>query len=1030
MNKLLLILCLSYPFTVFAQADYFQQEVNYTIEVTLDDELHQLKGDISIEYINRSPDDLSIIHFHLWPNAYKNRKTAYAKQELRTGSSRFYFADKSTFGKIIDLNFSVEGQSVSFEADKKHPDMGILTLGKPLKSGERIVIQTPFTVKIPESFSRLGHVDQSYQMTQWYPKPAVYDKDGWHPMPYLDMGEFYSEFGNFDVSITLPENYLVGATGVLQTESEIQFLQEQIERSTRQLADLNMEDSTRLIQNAFPVSSTQSKTIRYKAEKVHDFAWFADKRFYVQKSEVTLSDKRIIDTWAFFTNEEANIWKRGAEYLNRSIKYYSDEVGHYPYPQATAVQSALSAGGGMEYPMITVIGLSGMAQDLDEVITHEVGHNWFYGILASNERSHPWMDEGLNTFYEKRYMNKYYETTSNIFLPDFFLNDSDVSESQLAYLFQATRNKDQAPETHSKEFSRINYWLGAYEKPARNLKMLEHYIGKENFDRAMHAYYDTWKFKHPQPSDFRKILEAESGKDLTWLFDGLTYSNKKMDYAIKSISEGESYQLKIKNKGKLKAPFPISGMKDGKVVTTKWYEGFEKEQKITFPNGDYDLMVLDAEAVTLDVDRRNNNIKTSGGLKKIEPFRFKFLTGVENPKRTTLYWAPLLGWNNYDKTMLGLGLYNITVPERPLEFSLAPMFSFNTKDVVGLANVDYHFYPSSNLIQQITLGGSYKRFNFLYNKPEDVHYQYRRFVPSITVQLKTPANSKLERQIKFRTIVLHQDDGSTMIDSAGERTFTPFTDKSIMHELSFLVKNRRVLNPYSLKIALEKHDYDGPRERENYLKLSMEWKSSYTYASNRSVDFRIFGGYFLSNSRRNLELIGDSFSRGRFSMTQQGLYDYNYDELYFDRQASTGILSQQITLEDGGFKNAIGNFAAGQGQANNFLIALNIKGDLPQDLPFSLPLKPYFDLGYFDDSIFNRGTTITGEPRGASDRIWYSGGLMLDFFDGMFGVYFPIVNSSKLKELYKQRGDFWTRVTFNLDLNRASPFRLRNRIDF
>ena len=277
---------------------------------------------------------------------------------------------------------------------------------------------------------------------------------------------------------------------------------------------------------------------------------------------------------------------------------------------------------------------------------------------------------------------------------------------------------------------------------------------------------------------------------------------------------------------------------------------------------------------------------------------------------------------------------------------------------------------------------------------------------------------------------MHLDDGNTVIDSMDNRIFTPFTDKSIIHELSYQVENRRALNPYSLRVALERHEYDGPRDRESYLKLSTEWKSSYTYASNRSIDFRVFGGLFLQNSRRGLELIGDSFSRGRFSMTQQGLYDYNYDELYFDRQASTGILSQQITIDDGGFKNAIGNFAAGQGQANNFLLAVNIKGDLPQDLPFALPLKPYFDLGYFDDSTFNRGTTITGEPRGASDRIWYSGGLMLDFFDGVFGVYFPIVNSSNLRELYKQRGNYWTRVTFNLDLNRASPFRLRNRIDF
>ena len=169
----------------------------------MDDENHTLNGSIEMEYFNNSPDELKDIWMHLWANAYKNRNTAFSKQKARTGSTKFYFAEEHQLGNFSELDFRVDDKTIDWEFDPKNPDIARLTLNKPIKSGEKIIISTPFNLKIPASFSRLGHVGQSYQMTQWFPKPAVYDKDGWHPMPYLDMGEFYSEFGSFDVKITL-----------------------------------------------------------------------------------------------------------------------------------------------------------------------------------------------------------------------------------------------------------------------------------------------------------------------------------------------------------------------------------------------------------------------------------------------------------------------------------------------------------------------------------------------------------------------------------------------------------------------------------------------------------------------------------------------------------------------------------------------------------------------------------------------------------------------------------------------------------
>ena len=224
-------------------------------------------------------------------------------------------------------------------------------------------------------------------------------------------GEFYSEFGKYDVSITLPENYVIMATGDLQTESEVSFLNNKAKQTKVQFekGGIPIVDSLEIADMTFPKSSEKFKTVRFTQSKVHDFAWFADKRYHVLKGEVLLGESnKKVTTWALFTNKEAHLWEKSIEYLNDATLYFSKWVGEYPYSHVTAVDGTISAGGGMEYPNITVIGTSDNDYSLETVIVHEVGHNWFYGILGSNERDNAWMDEGLNTYIEIRYMEEKY----------------------------------------------------------------------------------------------------------------------------------------------------------------------------------------------------------------------------------------------------------------------------------------------------------------------------------------------------------------------------------------------------------------------------------------------------------------------------------------------------------------------------------------------------------------------------------------------------------------------------------------------
>ncbi|HPG11570.1 MAG TPA: M1 family peptidase, partial [Chitinophagaceae bacterium] len=264
--KTYLLLFLQITFlNLYSQENYWQQNVDYTIDVSLNDKEHSLTGFETITYTNNSPDTLKFIWFHLWPNAYKNDKTAFSDQLLENGSTRFYFSSKEEKGYINRLDFKVNNITASTEDHPEHIDIIKLILPSPLPPGQKAVITTPFHVKLPFNFSRGGHDGQSYQVTQWFPKPAVYDKNGWHPMPYLDQGEFYSEFGDFTVNITVPENYAVAATGELQNTDEKNWLASRAnftwESETQK--QKNTYGQVKKVTTQFPVSASSRKTLQY-----------------------------------------------------------------------------------------------------------------------------------------------------------------------------------------------------------------------------------------------------------------------------------------------------------------------------------------------------------------------------------------------------------------------------------------------------------------------------------------------------------------------------------------------------------------------------------------------------------------------------------------------------------------------------------------------------------------------------------------------------------------------------------------------
>ncbi len=342
-------------------------------------------------------------------------------------------------------------------------------------------------------------------------------------MPYLDQGEFYSEFGSFDVKITVPSTYVVGATGSLQNADELAIYKE--------MGKKNSNNSKGLIKYK-PSGTGPLKTLQYKGNNIHDFAWFADKEFIVRYDTASLSPGNVVDVFTYGYEKGNRNCVNSVSYVEDAIRSYSTWVGEYPYPVAQAVEGPANVmSGGMEYPMITLI-TSPTADEpqLDGVIAHEVGHNWFYGILASNEREHAWMDEGMNTYYQFRY-EAYKHRANSVFgdaLPEDLKKREPAELLGIIYNVMSTQiPMDDPIETPSADFeNKEEYGAVVYLKTAIWMYIVELTVGREKLDEAVKAYYDKWKFRHPYPEDVKAEFEAKLNMKLDDVFGLLNKKGK------------------------------------------------------------------------------------------------------------------------------------------------------------------------------------------------------------------------------------------------------------------------------------------------------------------------------------------------------------------------------------------------------------------------------------------------------------------------------------------------------------------------
>ena len=998
------------------QTSYFQQKVDYNIAVTLNDEEHSLSGFETFDYTNQSPDILDKLYIHLWPNAYKNAKTAMSKQKFRQGDFFMLWAKPTSKGYIDSLDFKVDGTQVKWEYFEGQEDIAVLALPKPLKPGESIRVSTPFYVKLPSgSISRLGHIDQSYQITQWYPKPAVYDNKGWHPIPYLTQGEFYSEFGSFDVKITLPENYTVGATGNLQTQSEI----ERMDRLANEVSsDITMD---------FPPSSPNMKTLHYIQSNVHDFGWFADKRWMVRKGEVELpASKRKVTTWALFTQAEKALWEEeGIRSINDGLYYYSLWSGDYPYDVCTAVDGTISAGGGMEYPNVTVIGSSGNASQLRTVIIHEVGHNWFYGILGSNERDNAWMDEGINSFFETRtLMATRKDSAMSIGIQ---ISGLDVQKllglgnlsynyltEELPYLIAARSGEDQPIQAPSDDYTNLNYGGIVYKKTALAFNYLMAYLGEAEMNRCMAAYFEAWKFKHPSPEDLEEVFETTSGKNLDWFFDELIPTAQHVDYAVRSgkLKDGV-YSVKVKNRGQIASPFAVEVLRNGQSKSTLWTEGIKpgSSTRVTVSAEKGDLVKVNPMTGIPEYNRNDNTLRTEGIMRTVEPTTFKFLSSVDNPDHSQLFWVPMVGWNEYNKWMFGASIHNRTLPRKNFQWNLSPMYSFNSGTITGFGNIEYNngTWGAGLLARRFGIATStldaeqsVRSYDVL-----NPYVQYKLF------RNRTAKDWSGNIRISYFNIGewFKENSKPRLNDFVYIGQGSDETLRADQWRADFEIKKKLPRSTFVWHSQVELGDFSNGNLMHQHT-LDHEWV--YKGKGAKKIRTRLYAGlgngFYLNaagqygGARRD----GESPNNG-----QRG--DYLYEGLFLGRDQQTGLLSQQFMRTQGGLS------APTLQSANAYLFSLNTE----IDVPFKLPLGVYGGIA----TMKNNQDSNLPHSTNTDVRTMWNAGVCVRVIPNVLKVYVPIVYSQSIRDEVDARSlTFAQSILFEFNINNMNPFKIAETI--
>ena len=601
---------------------YWQNKADYQLTANLNDQTNEISGSEVLTYTNNSPENLDFLWMHVDQNLFSPDSRGNALIPLkgsRNGAHGEVFEGGHKI-KSVKAIATVNGKTTETDLKFTITDTRMqVLLPQAVKAGGGVIkLKIDFSFISPVYGSDRMGIQQTkngkmYSVAQWYPRVCVYDEvKGWNINPYLGAGEFYLEYGDFDISITAPSNHIVVCSGELTNTAEVYTAEQQ-----KRWAAAAQSDKTVVIRSAQEVTSAASRpsgkptlTWRFKLKNARDASWASSAAFIIDAARINLPSGKKSMAISVYPVESngGNAWERSTEYTKASMEHYSKQWFEYPYPAATNVASVA---GGMEYPGIVFCSWESKGEDLWGVTDHEFGHTWFPMIVGSNERQFAWMDEGFNWFINS--------------LSSIDFNNGEYKRAPLDMQQQALgmTNPELEPVMSAPDnMKESSIGVLCYFKPAAGLVMLrEQILGKERFDRAFRTYIERWAFKHPTPDDFFRTMENVGGEDLNWFWRGWFVNNWRLDQSIASVKyvkndPKQGALITIDNLDQMAMPVQLDiKLKSGKTERFSLpFEVWQRNKSWTFryPSTEaIDNIVLDPNHVFPDYNPSNNNWSSS-----------------------------------------------------------------------------------------------------------------------------------------------------------------------------------------------------------------------------------------------------------------------------------------------------------------------------------------------------------------------------------------------------------------------------------
>ncbi|UMB60511.1 aminopeptidase [Lutibacter sp. A80] len=885
----------------------YAQTDKITMQATLFTNTNEIKIQQETTFYNKSDSILNEVYFHNWPNAYKDKQTPLAKRFIENYSKTFHFANDKYRGNTKISGVSVNFNSASFEITKDNPDLLKINLHQELKPNDSVKISTTYLVKIPnDKFTKYGENELEYNLRYWYLTPAIFDTK-WQLYNNLDMDDLYIDYTDYNINLKVPKEFYVNTDL----------------KSTYIIKD-SIKNYNLTGKNRFDIALNITKENNFKEYTFDDNTISTN----LQSDDISENLKTSI--------------------LKREFYFIQTFLGKYPHDKILLNK--------VEYDKNPVYGFNQLpsflaaynnAFEWDIKLFKILSRKYIDQVFLVNNREDYWLTDGLHAYLIIKYVERFYpeiKAIGNISklwgIRNFSISKLDFNEKyHFIYQFAARKNLDQALTTQADSLSNFNRKIANKYKAGLGLKYLESYVEDYNIPSSIFEFSYSNSGKKIKSNDFLNYLKSKTTKDLTWFENDYLKTNKKIDYTIKNIiNKNDSLEISIENKRNFTAPIQLFGIKDKEIKFKKWLTNIDSITTITIPKDGFDKLSLNYDSQLPEYNLRNNWKDIDNKIFN-RPLQLKFFKDIEDTYYNQLFYTPIYKFNYYDGLVLGVAFSNKTLLNKNINYKITPSFSTKSKTLSGSASFQYEYLPENKKINKLSFGISGS--NFLYAP----NLSYTTIKPYAFMEFRR----KSLRDVRSKALIA----SLTFVDKEKSPTQTEHyeTNKYSVFNLGYGYSKPGIIDDVRLSTNLE--------VSSKFSKLSLTAQYRKLTDANRQFDFRFFAGAFITNKTES-----NYFS---FALDRPTDYLFQYD--YLGRSETSGIFSQQVIINEGGFKSKLPvSFA------NQWLSTLNTSVGIWRWI------EVYNDVGF----VKNRNESV---------YFAHENGIRLNFIQDILEVYFPFYSN-------------------------------------